>query len=236
MSLPGQPGAGAAGPGSAGWNPRLAALFVGLAAAGLITGIVAGRITGSSDQNASVRPSQPISTGLPSVAATTTAPPSPIPVVTTPKPAPTATKAAPPDYSPIPPDAAGHQRGLDCGFLTGVQKNGDLVTLCFDRASYYTGDEAVRHNGGKAPDDDYVVENNNPAIRTFTVQSRAPLIGVSRLLSDHSGAVRQQKLDASSFVANATAALRSGQGIAVWVRHTQDADGPVTSLAEQYIP
>lgn len=235
MALPEDPGSGPLDSGTpVRWNARTAALFGGLAAAGLIAGIVVGRVTSPAPQAVALRPSQVVATALPTTIVTTTTP-APSPTTAKPKPTPTPTKARPPDYSPIPADATG-EKDLDFGFLTAVQKNGDLVTISFDRAAYYTGAAAIERNGGNAPDNDYLIENTNPMIRTFTVQAKAPLIGVNRLVSSHEGPVRQQKLDAASFVTNATTALASGLGIPVWVRHTESENGPITSLAEQYIP
>lgn len=218
------------------WNPRTAALFGGLAAAGLICGVVVGRVTTPREQAVALRPSQAVATALPTTVVTTAAgSPSPSPSTAKPKQSPSTATPKPPDYRPIPVDASSDP-GLDFGFLTAVQKNGDLVTISFDRADYFTGKEAAVHNGGKAPDNDYLIENVNPVVRTFSVQAKAPLIGVNRLVTAHEGPIEQQRLDADAFVANATTALASGLGIPVWVRHMQDENGPVTSLAEQYIP
>ena len=116
-----------------------------------------------------------------------------------------------------------------------VSKNG-VVTLRFDRAAFYTGDEAKKHNHGKVPDNDYLIENTNPAQRSFDLDPGASIIAADRLRNE-SGPDGRQTLTVAEFIQNSTQVLTgSTTDLPVWLRHTDGLSGPVTALSEQYLP
>jgi len=205
---------------------QLIALFSGLAALGLLLGVGAAQLTGSgSDTDTALSGSTPadsptaVST---SPQSTDAAEPTPIP-------------SGIPDYRPIPVNAAA-EPSLDFGFLTRVVSNNGAVTLRFDRASFFTGEAAKAHNQGITPDNDYLIENTNPAQRSFELDPQASIIAASRLLNQP-GPVGRETLTVAEFVQNATRVLTgSTSDLPVWVRHTDGLSGPVTALAEQFLP
>jgi hypothetical protein len=162
------------------------------------------------------------------VAATTAAVSSSAPVSTT-----SAAPSAPPNYAPIAEDAT-KEKGLDFGFLTKVTDANGVVTLTFDRAYFYTGAEAAKHNKGVEPDDDYLVVDDNLKLRAFNLDQRASIQAESGLRNDSS--VGRETLTRPEFIHNFEHRYSGYKAIAVWVRHTGGPDGPVTALAEQYIP
>jgi hypothetical protein len=149
---------------------------------------------------------------------------------------PTATTT--PDYRPISTYAPG-EPGLDFGFLTQIKNSDGTISLQFDRALFYTGAEAKKHNHGEAPDDDYLIENTNPAERVFTLDPKASVMAANRLLS-RTDMVGRQPLSVEEFVHNYQQALTTGStgpsGLPVWLRHSNGVDGPVTAVAEQFLP
>lgn len=147
----------------------------------------------------------------------------------------TPTAGRTPNYRSIPADAA-TEAGLDFGYLTEVTSQDGTLVLHFDRASFHAGEAATARNGGTAPDDGYLIENTNPAVRTFPLDPQASIIAVSRLVG--AGQVSREGLTAAEFLANTRAALAQGPagGIPVWLRHTDGLAGPVTALSEQYLP
>jgi hypothetical protein len=114
-----------------------------------------------------------------------------------------------------------------------------VVWIWFNRAAFYTGEAARKHNHGVAPDPDYLIQDSNPLVRYFTVDSKASLIAEFRLRNRSDGTFGRQALTAGQFVANATDALNQGSPkspIPVWLRHSGGQNGPVTALSEQYLP
>jgi hypothetical protein len=147
--------------------------------------------------------------------------------------APTATLT--PDYDPIPMSAT-NEPGLDFGFLTQVGSSDGTISLQFDRATYYTGAEATKRNGGKPPEDDYLIVNINRAKRSFDLDPNASVMAANRLLN-RTDVVTREPLTVNDFVRNYQQALAAGStGVPVWLRHSDGRDGPVTALAEQFLP
>jgi hypothetical protein len=125
---------------------------------------------------------------------------------------------------------------LDFGYLTKVSRDGDDIELTFNRATFYYGDEATKKNGGKAPDNDYLIEDTNKKVRTFTLKEGAALRGSTLLGGDEAGPDGRE-ITPDELVDNAEAALGGGvAGVPVWLRHEDGKDGPVEALAEQFIP
>ncbi len=212
---------------------QLVALFGGLVVLGLLLGIGARELTSSGDGsglNGASPTSSPTGTADPaSVQSEDDA--QEVAVETTSTPA-----TGPPDYDAIPEDATSED-GLDFGFLTRVVSKDGTVTLRFDRASFYTGDEAKRRNNGKVPDNDYLIENTNPTQRSFVLDPQASIIAANRLQNTPSGEVGRQPLTVAEFVKNSTRVLTgTTKDLPVWLRHTDGLDGDVTAVAEQYLP
>ncbi len=235
---PGGPGSGGPGSGGSGGPSRsgdparskLIAIFVGLGLVGLLIGVGAAELRkgGNSTTTAGIVSPAETSSGAPQQPVASTGP--------TPSPTPSPTATKPPNYTPIPQDAAA-DKDLDFGFLIQVLNADGTVTLRFDRATFYTGADAIKHNKGKAPDDDYLIENTNPAIRKFTLDPKASIIATSRLAPSATGIPARTTLTAAQFVPNAQAALKTSSGpLPVWLRHTNGLTGPVTALLEQYLP
>jgi hypothetical protein len=144
------------------------------------------------------------------------------------------TVAAPANYHAIAEDAT-KEKGLDFGFLTKVTEKDGTVSIRFDRASFYTGAEAIKHNHGEAPNDDYFIENTNTALRSFALSAKASIQAENALRTDPSG-VGREKLTIKQFVHNANAISDLNEGVPIWVRHAGGPNGPVTALAEQFLP
>jgi hypothetical protein len=210
---------------------KLIAIFVGLGVLGLLIGVGAARLLGGDDDSPTITAGA-TPTAQPAITAAATTVPE---TTTDPSPSadPTPTKAA--DYHPIPADATS-QKGLDFGFLTAVTSKDGVVELRFDRALFFTGQAAIDHNNGEPPDDDYLIQNTNPALRTFQLDPKASIIAANRL-ADQGITESRQTLTVDQFVRNAQSALSSGnEKLPVWLRHTDGLEGPVTALSEQYLP
>jgi hypothetical protein len=210
---------------------RLVAIFGGLAVLGLLIGIGAAQLT-------SAGPDDDLAGAITSPSPTTPEA-EPVsdrlglrPADDEPTPTPTATRA--PNYRSIPENALS-EPGLDFGYLTGVMNQNGTVTLRFDRATFSTDAKAKRHDQGKAPETDYLIENTNPAQRTFELDPKASIIAANRLLNQPDQVTREA-LTAEEFVRNSAQALGTGVRLPVWLRHTGELTGPVTALAEQYLP
>jgi hypothetical protein len=207
----------------------LVAIFGGLAVLGLLIGIGVAQLTGPGEGTAlnGAIPTSPTgsASGQPENESTAT-------------PSATATDAedtGTANYSPIPEDSSS-ESGLDFGFLTRVVRNDGTVTLRFDRASFYTGAEAKKRNKGKAPENDYLIENTNTTQRSFALDPKASIIAENRLRNDE-GQVGRQPLTLDEFIKNTERELTgSTTDLPVWLRHTNGLTGPVTALAEQFLP
>jgi hypothetical protein len=209
---------------------QLVAIFSGLTFLGLVIGIGAAELTGAGDDSrliGATAASSPTPTADQAPEQTA----DDVEEVSTPTPSP----SGKPNYRAIPEDATS-EPGLDFGYLTRVVSKDGAVTLRFDRATFYTGDEAKSRNQGKTPDNDYFIENTNPAQRLFVLDPRASIVAANRLLTEP-GEVGRQDLTVAQFVQNSTRVLTgSTTDLPVWLRHTDGLTGPVTALAEQYLP
>jgi hypothetical protein len=215
---------------------RLGAIFGGLAVLGLLIGVGAAQLTGSGND-------QTLIGATPATSAATSAddpaPPA-TPAASAGDPAlagdaPTPTATGPADYHPIPVDATS-EPGLDFGYLTRVVTAGGEVTLLFDRATVYTGEEAKQHNDGKEVDGDVLIENTNPAQRSFPLDPLASITAENRLRTQP-GQVAPETLTLEQFVANAQRELTASTSeLPVWLRHTDGLAGTVTAVAEQHLP
>jgi len=133
------------------------------------------------------------------------------------------------------PDEPWTDKSLDFGFLTKVTRRGDEIKLTFNRATFYYGDEATKQNGGTPPDNDYLIEDTNKKVRSFELVADAPLEGSSQLGGENAGS-DGVPITEDELVASMRALNDSPQGVPVWLRHEGGKDGPVTALAEQFIP
>jgi hypothetical protein len=133
------------------------------------------------------------------------------------------------------PDEPWTDDDLDFGFLTKVSRKGDRIRLTFNRAVFYYGDEATEKNGGTPPDNDYLIEDTNKKVRTFDLAVDAPLEGSVQLGGTRGGS-EGVPITEDELVANMRAQGNNPQGVPVWLRHENGKDGPVTALAEQFIP
>jgi hypothetical protein len=210
---------------------RTVATIVGLGALGLAAGIGVGILVNQQPGNGDVgmvsQTPAPVPANAPGASPTAGAGTS----TTEPTPSLSATSTA--DYSPLPEDPS--TVNADFGFLTAISQSGSRVSVKFDRAQFLTGDAAKAANGGQAPDDDYLIKNTNPAVRTFTVAPKASLAGYARL-NNQNNAVQRETLTMTQFVENAQHALTQDGKIPVWLRHTNGLAGDITALAEQYLP
>jgi len=217
-----------AGPDSS--RGRLVAIFGGLAVLGLLIGVGVAQLAGSGSGDGAAlngaTPTSPTDSASEQAEDESTA---------TPSATATDTDTGTPNYSPIPENVSS-EPGLDFGFLTRVVRNDGTVILRFDRASFYTGDEAKRRNKGKAPENDYLIENTNPAQRSFELDPKASIIAENRLRNE-AGQFGRQKLTLDEFIKNSGRELTgSTTDLPVWLRHTDGLTGPVTALAEQFLP
>jgi hypothetical protein len=208
---------------------KLIGIFVGLGLLGLVIGLGAAKLL-SDDGN-----DPTLSSALPSA----TAAQSPAPVASndpdsTDAPSPTPSASGGPNYRSIPEDAT-TEKGLDFGFVTKVSQKNGVVSLRFDRAYFYTGDEATKRNKGVPPEDDYLIQNSNPELRSFTIDPQSSIIAANRIANQADG-VGREALTLDEFVTNTQAALKDGGKLPIWVRHTNGLTGPITALAEQYLP
>lgn len=204
---------------------RLIAIFGGLAVLGLLIGVGTAQVTESGDDQALI--------GATPATSSTADPDSTEDAESTPTA--TGTVTGPADYHPIPADATS-EAGLDFGYLTRVVTADGGVTLLFDRATVYTGEEAKKHRGNQDGDDDFVIENTNPAQRSFQLDPKASITATNRLRTQ-TGQVGPETLTVVQFVANSQRELTaSTTDLPVWLRHTNGLTGPVTAVAEQYLP
>jgi hypothetical protein len=205
---------------------RLVAIFSGLAGLGLVIGVGAAQLTAPDEDQGllgATSATSPTGTPEPSDEPGATAQPS------------ASTTTGTPDYRSIPEDTTS-EPGLDFGYLTRVVSKDGTVTLRFDRATFYTGDEAKQRNNGEDPENDYLIENTNPAQRQFTLDPRASIVAVNRLLNQ-TGQVSRETLTVAEFVANSRRVLTgTTTDLPVWLRHTNGLTGDVTAVAEQYLP
>lgn len=125
--------------------------------------------------------------------------------------------------------------GSDFALLVGAEltPSGD-ASLTFDRAQWLTGeayDAWVAEHG--PPENDYVIVNENPRLRTVTVPADALFVG--SIVIVEGGDAGPTVVTAEEFVdgANRYADTR----IPIWLFHaTTDLDSAVTGVQEQFVP
>ena len=68
----------------------------------------------------------------------------------------------------------------DFGYIAGIEHRGGTTYLTFDRAIFYTGDDANRYaaaHGMETPvPNDYVIANDNPKLRHLPVSAHVQLL------------------------------------------------------------
>jgi hypothetical protein len=205
-------------------NGKLVGIFFGLGVVGLLIGVGAFQLFGDSGSANTAAPQVTTTDGPASAAPSPSATPSAKPSAT-----------IPPNYTPIAENPT--DKDLDFGFLTKVATSGGVVRLRFDRAVMLSGQAAVKANGGVAPDNDYFIVNENPALRTFEVSRKASVIGYFRLIKP-SGTVERKPLTLVEFARTAASEASADNPIPVWLRHTDGGakTGAVTAVMEQYLP
>lgn len=144
------------------------------------------------------------------------------------------------DRGPIPEETTDEDGyavdGIAFGFLTGVAKKDGKVRLTVQEAAFYLGRAATTINDGIPPPNGYlVVEDETMIESTFVLDDKAVLTGVNTLLNYPDAIEGQEPITSDELVKNFA---RSGEPVAVWLRHTDPSTntGPVLALAEQYIP
>jgi hypothetical protein len=153
----------------------------------------------------------------------------------------TTTAATATDYSPIPntPALTPQADSLDFGTLTSVTSTNGVVTLHLDRSHFYMGDAAKAHNNGKAPLDDFIMEDTDGKKDfTLTLDPKASLQAEAQLTKAGEGNnLKRENLSQAELVARMKK-LQSTKGngpVLVWLRHADGLDSPVVALADQYI-
>ena len=126
--------------------------------------------------------------------------------------------------------------GLEFGFLTKVTKKDGKVRVTVQEAEFYTDKAAATINGGVMPPNSYlVVEDESMYEGEYVLAEDASLFG-SNMLRENPEMVERESITREQLVKNFK--QNGGQRVPVWVRHIDPSfdDGPVTALAEQYIP
>jgi hypothetical protein len=156
--------------------------------------------------------------------------------------------ATPADYSPIPKSPASTtagRDGLDFGILTKVTTSNGIVTLHVDRTTFYLGKEAEALNKNDNIDDWAVKDTDGEGKElTFTLDPKASLQAEADLQDNRENTNKRVDLTRKQFLHNIDAVTVhykkngfDGPGtVYVWLRHTGGADGPVTALADQFVP
>jgi hypothetical protein len=152
------------------------------------------------------------------------------------------TSAAAPNYKPIaadPTDKYGFAKdGLEFGYITKVAVRKGNLRIRVTQAEFYDGKAAKLLNGGITPPDGYkIAEDESLTPFTYTVSAKASLRGVYDLVAKQTDDSHRQKITAKQLVKYFDA-LPDGTEVPVWLRHSKAASfsGPVTALAEQFIP
>ena len=152
------------------------------------------------------------------------------------------------DYSPIPvgPALSGTSRGLDFGRLTKITVKGGVVTLHVDRAHFYAGAQAKAHNKGVVPLDGVLFQDTDGNKEyAFTLDPKASIQAEGDLQDNQGNTDERVTLTRDQFIRNMTALQAQDAGrtdpgsafrVLVWLRHTDGPDGPVTALADQFLP
>lgn len=150
--------------------------------------------------------------------------------------------SAAPNYAPIaanPTDKYGFAKdGLEFGYITKVAVRNGQLRIRVTQAEFYDGKAAKLLNGGITPLDGYTIaEDDSLSPSTYTVAAKASLLGVYDLVAKQTDDSHRQKITAKQLVKYFDA-LPDGEQVPVWLRHSKAAtfSGPVTALAEQFLP
>ncbi len=126
---------------------------------------------------------------------------------------------------------------LDFGIVKEIRSNGGTVTVTVDRAQFLTGPQAVAYIA-KHPnyrDAEYVIVNTNKKLRTFPLAPDAEIYGVL-MLTDQQTLGKPVQLAPAELVTRAQGILAQKGQLLVWLRHQNGLEGPITYLAEQFVP
>lgn len=125
-----------------------------------------------------------------------------------------------------------NENGLDFGELVKVTSTGGVVTLHIDRKVMLTGD-AIK---GRSPEE-FAIEDPDGVGQelSFVLDPQATLRSTEGL-NNNPDQNTPHTLTEAQFVRNAHRLEADGLITKVWLRHRDGRDGPVTALAEQYIP
>jgi hypothetical protein len=130
--------------------------------------------------------------------------------------------------------------GSDFGVVTEVQLRGEGMVITFNRQQFLFGgsdneafDTWVAENG--QPDNDYVILDENPRLRTFPV---APDASFSLVDTSGEDGISARTATAEEFAAAVEDARAGGQeGLQVWLFHdSDDLSAPVTEIQQQFLP
>jgi hypothetical protein len=126
--------------------------------------------------------------------------------------------------------------GMDFGVLKGIARASGGVVLRVDRASFLTGKKAAAYYAAhpKLEPLDYAVINTNPRVRSFRLADGAVIYAQYALGTGTE--VKTETISVDQLYTRATELLSSNQNTLLWLRHTEDPDGPVYYVAEQYVP
>jgi len=226
-------GYGPGGPGSPGGGPSRRVVLTTLGVTALVA-VLAGGLWGL------LRPSSDGVTALASGSATGSPTASPTGSATS-KPAktPAATKSATATPTPhdteyvVDPTAV---EGMDFGLLRGIGRSGGTVTLRVDRAQFLVGSAAERYYA-KNPDLeplDYAIVNANSRLRSFPLTDDA--VVYSQFALGDGGSVRTQEISTDQLYTKAGELLGQNETVLLWLRHSEEPDGPVYYVAEQFTP
>ena len=151
---------------------------------------------------------------------------------------------SPPDYSPI-PETPLDEPGLDFGRLSRITTAADgTITLHIDREKFYTGDEAAIRNNGKIPLSDYLQEDvDGEQEFSFALDPKASIRVTAQLSSNGEQVEAPETLTPQQLIANldkldlpATPDPDTDGRPLLWLRHTGGGNGPVSAIADQFVP
>jgi hypothetical protein len=147
-----------------------------------------------------------------------------------------ATTAPASDPSPL-PDNPVEDTSLDFAELTRVTTANGVVTLHVDRKKMYVGDEAAALNKETGSPAEFAIDDPDGEGKELTfVLAPDAFLRADQALSDDEDQNVRQALTAAQFLRNAQRLESEKRTALVWLRHTDGLNGPVTGLAEQFIP
>jgi hypothetical protein len=140
------------------------------------------------------------------------------------------------DPSPL-PDNPVEDTSLDFAELTRVTTANGVVTLHVDRKKMYVGDEAAALNKETGSPAEFAIDDPDGEGKELTfVLAPDAFLRADQALSDDEDQNVRQALTAAQFLRNAQRLESEKRTALVWLRHTDGLNGPVTGLAEQFIP